>query len=654
MKILRVSIISLVWVIFVFAFSGLTSSSLQASPAAPTFTVNSPVDAGAGGSLTNGVCQTTPSNSICTLRAAIMKANHYPGGGVTINLPAGTYGLTILPDISDDETNGDLNITKTMTINGAGAASTIIDANQIDRVLNVAQGATVNISNVTIRNGLVNDTGGGIRNYGTLILNSVVISGNQSGSNSAGGGIANEYNLTLNNSMVINNAGGNAGGIYNDSTGTVILNHSAVSHNEGQAGGYGGGIGTSGVFILNQSLVDHNQTDAGSISTDGQGGGIANFAGVFTSTNSTISNNSARGDGGGVLNWGKFVAYYTTIAGNLADNLAAGSHAGGGILNNNGGVVNLRATLIGQNYTGAASDDCNGTVTSQDYNLIQTTSGCTVSGVTTHNITGLDPAIDSLHNNGGSTNTRALFYGSPAINAIPTAQCTDQYAAPMTIDQRGSARPIGGACDIGAYEGNLPQKLIGVNLIRNGDAEGSAGSPDAATVGHPYWLGSAAVVPYGITGGFPSITDTGPINRGFNFFAGGYTNYTELHQFINLQPYSAAIKSGAMHCTLSGYFGGFANQSDTASAEAVFYDKDNYAMSYGLVQPSVTAADRGNATGLLFRSASGVLPSPTITIEVALFFYNNGAPSSYDDGYADNLSLTCATETYLPLVLKSK
>ena len=54
----------------------------RAAPAAPTFIVNSPADVIASAPLDNGVCETAPGNGVCTLRAAIMKANHYPGGGV--------------------------------------------------------------------------------------------------------------------------------------------------------------------------------------------------------------------------------------------------------------------------------------------------------------------------------------------------------------------------------------------------------------------------------------------------------------------------------------------------------------------------------------------------------------------------------------------
>jgi len=62
---------------------------------------------------------------------------------------------------ADGDDNGDLNLTtpvsvgQDIAITGAGAAATIIDANQIDRVLRVGTGRAANITGVTLRNGAV-------------------------------------------------------------------------------------------------------------------------------------------------------------------------------------------------------------------------------------------------------------------------------------------------------------------------------------------------------------------------------------------------------------------------------------------------------------------------------------------------------------------
>src|SRR5438445_11883528 len=68
----------------------------------------------------------------CTLRAAVQQANALAGAD-TIMLPAGTYTLTISGLCEDGAATGDLDITDDLTITGAGAATTIIDAGGIDR-----------------------------------------------------------------------------------------------------------------------------------------------------------------------------------------------------------------------------------------------------------------------------------------------------------------------------------------------------------------------------------------------------------------------------------------------------------------------------------------------------------------------------------------
>ena len=74
------------------------------------------------------MCETAPGNHICTLRGAIEEANKHAGAD-TILLPAGTYLLTRVGTNEDAALDGDLDIAHSVTITGAGAASTIIDGN---------------------------------------------------------------------------------------------------------------------------------------------------------------------------------------------------------------------------------------------------------------------------------------------------------------------------------------------------------------------------------------------------------------------------------------------------------------------------------------------------------------------------------------------
>ncbi len=138
------------------ALALMIAAPLRAAPNSNTFTVNTTADATdvAPG---DGVCETAPATNNCTLRAAIQETNALAGADTIILQPATTYILTLFG--SDDlAAKGDLDITDALTINGGGANSTIIDgngSNMGDRVFDIRSNGTptVNISNVTIRNG---------------------------------------------------------------------------------------------------------------------------------------------------------------------------------------------------------------------------------------------------------------------------------------------------------------------------------------------------------------------------------------------------------------------------------------------------------------------------------------------------------------------
>jgi large repetitive protein len=88
-----------------------------------TFVVNSNGDA-LDALVGDGRCATAAG--MCTLRAAVAESNALPGAD-TIQLPPGTYEIGIPPLNQNDITTGDLDITDSLTITGAGASATIID-----------------------------------------------------------------------------------------------------------------------------------------------------------------------------------------------------------------------------------------------------------------------------------------------------------------------------------------------------------------------------------------------------------------------------------------------------------------------------------------------------------------------------------------------
>lgn len=412
----------------------LACAAIALSPyafATPTFTVNSMLD-GVDDDVSDGVCHTAANT--CTLRAAIMQANRAGGLGATIVLPAGTYVLTRPPSGTDGEDSGDLNLTTPaggaplITISGAGASTTIIDANQIDRVLTVEASATALISGVTIRGGYtISNDGGGILNSGTLTLDRVAITQNHAAN--LGGGINNRYTLTVRDSSVVANTSQlGAGGLFNEGTAALIRS----------------------TFSLNTAYL---------------GGGIYNYRSM-TIVDSTVAGNEALTDGGGIYAVENHDAatniYSSTIAYNDADRDRQGAGYGGGIHIDTylGGAFNIRNTLITGNTVGNTPiyDDCavsNGAyVNSWGVNLIGTSAGCLISTVAgTWNY--FSGSLGGLQNNGGPTDTIALLSGgyNNAIDGGDPAQgCVDDAGATLATDQRGFARTIGSACDIGAFE----------------------------------------------------------------------------------------------------------------------------------------------------------------------------------------------------------
>jgi uncharacterized repeat protein (TIGR01451 family) len=91
----------------------------------------------------------------------------------------------------------------------------------------------------------------------------------------------------------------------------------------------------------------------------------------------------------------------------------------------------------------------------------------------------LDAALAPLTENGGQTQTHALQAGSPAIDAANPAPPGSGNGACEALDQRAVARPLGLACDIGAYEAD---PLPALWILKSGPAEALPGQPFTYTL----------------------------------------------------------------------------------------------------------------------------------------------------------------------------
>ena len=466
------------------ALLGLAMLAAPPAKAAVSFSVDTVADL-VDDDTSDGVCHT--SANTCSLRAAIMQANKLSGPvATTILLPAGIYTLVRPATGADGDDNGDLNLTtpvsvgQDIAITGAGAAATIIDANQIDRVLRVGTGRAANITGVTLRNGAVPLTvGGGLYNEGTLTLSNSTLSGN--GGAFFGGGVYNDGTLTLSNSTLSGNTcDGPGGGVYNDNMLSVYS--STISGNDAW-NGYGGGIVNKGTLLLSLTTLSGNRAsgDGGGIynvgsadvsqstisgnSAVGGGGGLYN-GGVLYLTNSTFSSNRSDSDGGGIFNslWGATNVYNSTIAFNEADSDAdPNGGSGGGVYNWDGGTFNLRNSVVAGNYVSGAPvyDECTGALGSYGRNKFWGVSSCTITQLGAGDYTlllSLDE-LGGLQDNGGPTQTIALVSPSDMIDgAEVNFGCIDKNGSLLVTDQRGAPRVAGVRCDIGAFEyGAVPE-----------------------------------------------------------------------------------------------------------------------------------------------------------------------------------------------------
>ena len=237
-------------------------------------------------------------------------------------------------------------------------------------------------------------------------------------------------NLTVSDG-VVTGAGGYGGGVFNNGGKLNVINSTFSGNHADQDGG---GIYTSGALnVLNSTFFSNIVGHAG--------GGIEIVDSLASVANSTFVSNTAV-YGGGIdtyINVGALTlnVINSTFSGN-------GAFEGGGI-RNNGGTITFKNTIVANN----TSDNCSGTVTDGGGNLRWPNSDTTCVG--THG----DPKLGSLADNGGPTWTMALLAGSAALDAGNDATCA---ASPLNnLDQRGSPRPVGVHCDVGAFEYDAPQ-----------------------------------------------------------------------------------------------------------------------------------------------------------------------------------------------------
>jgi hypothetical protein len=404
--------------------------ALEERLAPSTFTVTNTNDSGTGSfrsALTSAIASAGNTVGFSNSTAA-GATNFYDGTQHTIGL------LTALPTINN-----------AVTITGPGSGVLTVDrdpsATASFGIFDFrAPSQAFAASGLTASGG----TGTGITlEYGTLTLTNMAVVGNSASAGTGGGILAyTGTTLTIEQCTIAGNTAPEGGGI--ESGAALLIENSTISGNtatEGYTTNYanhaGFGKGGGGIEIGGTAATIRNSTIAGnSAASDGGGVNVENFSGTVLVQNCTITGNTAGtpirippGEGGG--------------------GIAITSVASGGSV-----TLSLQSTIVAGNSARNGRPDLSATAGSvtvtANYSLLGAADTVTLSSSSGTNQAGtvaasLDPRLSALANNGGPTQTIAVHLNSPAIDH-------GSNPASLTTDQRGDARVVGTAADIGAFE----------------------------------------------------------------------------------------------------------------------------------------------------------------------------------------------------------
>lgn len=366
----------------------------------------------------------------CSLRAAIFEASHHTAGSVTIEVPPGVYKLTRTKPDDEGEAEdhyGDLDFppvpegeSTNITIAGTGEWDnpSVIDANFIDRVMEIGKNQQVHLKNLVLKNGLAKPHenqhdayGGGLKiSHATVTLFHVRLTNNEArDSHSVGGGIYSEES-------------------------PLTLSYCELDHNESMFTSVLSGTYHSTPTNIWASTIHHNTVDY-------VYGRHIEPGNELVMTNSTISDNQG----------------------------------GDYIIKSTAPILIQNSTLISRDDLGiiSCSGDNNLRLRFSILQVIPNSSGesgvvCSLSQYSTPSLGGnifsdescnpkasdqvvsySEMMLGPLGNYGGWTPTIPLHPGSPAVD-FGSNRCTSPDGDPLGVDQRDKRRDS--RCDSGAFE----------------------------------------------------------------------------------------------------------------------------------------------------------------------------------------------------------
>jgi CSLREA domain-containing protein len=358
---------------------GILIATAVAAPAAlgaPTLTVDTFDDT------FDGSC----ADGDCSLRDAVSSVD----AGGSIRLPEGFYPLSLAGPGPDA---GDIDLDRPVTIMGIGETGSFVDASALgDRAFDVK--ADVSLRHLTLLGGSHVRTGGVVR--------------------------ATAGTLELHRSTVFGGRADDGGAVAVGSAATASIDRSWIFDN--RATDRGGGLFLLGTTVISRSTLSRNRAVAG-------GGGFVGPSVSLTIGNATVSGNVAV-RGGGVRAIGDIDLFFASIVANHAS-------VGGGALISSASESWTANSVFARNDSSDRGPLCVRPLFSNGRNVADVR-GCGLTA--SDDVTGVDPRVGTLRQNGGPTPTHALKAGSPAVGRGSGCHPTDQRGAPRSD------------CDSGAYE----------------------------------------------------------------------------------------------------------------------------------------------------------------------------------------------------------
>jgi predicted outer membrane repeat protein len=331
-------------------------------------------------------------------------------------------------------TSGAISLYRPITITGPGSTQLAISGNNNDRIFYVAAKGTTSISGLELRDG-IQAGGGAIVAFGDMALSDIAFRHNRSSG------------LVGDNSYF-----GSGGALYVVTNVSVSVAASLFENNSAGSEYYGGAITSSGTLHIRDSTFIGNEADMC---------GAVMLAGDSTITNSTFTDNQTIGDVGAPgSGWGGAICVWngdvSIINSTIADNAA--SREGGGIA----APTKFRlANSVVANNAAPVGPDISGAIASKGYNLVSNrddssgyrTSACTGPGDSPADLPEQDPNLSPLHID--AISKLPVFTPNPRSPLVDTivvggASC-DGFNVPPR-DARGVTRPYGTKADIGAVE----------------------------------------------------------------------------------------------------------------------------------------------------------------------------------------------------------